>query len=85
MAKYSTFMRAYLLTILFILSVHVSGLDGSRNIMHARINSRAILRELGYDLPNKVPTKHCRREMEDRKAPGGPDPQHNSGPPGSSH
>ncbi|PON77877.1 CLAVATA3/ESR (CLE)-related protein [Parasponia andersonii] len=83
MAKYSTLiMRASMLTILLILLVHVSGMEGSQKSMQPRIDSRAILRGLGYDMPNKVGIKHSnRRSMEDRKAPGGPDPQHNARPP----
>lgn len=87
MVKYSTIMRTLMLTILLILSIHVSGLEGSSKAMHARINSRTILRELGYDMPNNEVIEHSyRRSTEvDRKAPGRPDHQHNSGPPGEAH
>lgn len=90
MAK-STFMGALMLMILLVLlTVHVSGREqlhyesAHKSTMRKRIDSDAILRELGYDHLSKV-RRFSRRSLKepDRRAPGGPDPQHNAGPPGS--
>lgn len=83
----STLMRAFMLMTLLILSVLVSGQDklhygSGKTTMQKRIDSGAILRELGYDL-RKVLKHSYRISMEDRKPPGGPDPQHNAASPGS--
>ena len=71
-------------------AVHASGREqlhyesARKSIMRKRIDSCAILRELGYDHLSEV-RRFSRRSLTepDRRAPGGPDPQHNAGPPGS--
>lgn len=71
-----------LILILLILSVVVTnseiveGYQG-RKILQKRIDSRSILRELGYNLSK---LKYTRRDSADRVSPGGPDPHHNFQP-----
>lgn len=71
-----------LILILLILSVVVTnseiveGYQG-RKILQKRIDSRSILRELGYNLSK---LKYTRRDSTDRSSPGGPDPHHNFQP-----
>lgn len=80
-----------MLIILLIWSLHVAtGLEakgyGGRKNMQKRINSKTILRELGYDL-SKMEKQHNKWRMtlaDDRIIPGGPDPEHHSCPPAHS-
>lgn len=68
-----------LILILLILSVVVTNLEvvqgyQGRKVMQKRIDSRSILRELGYNFSK---LKNKRRDLADRVSPGGPDPHHN--------
>lgn len=85
MASSSTAMRVWLL-ILLIFSVHVissvaKNFD-NRKTLKKRIDSAAILREMGYDMA-KLKVKGYIRDAEDkdRVTPGGPNGQHHNEPP----
>ncbi|KAJ0017697.1 hypothetical protein Pint_10454 [Pistacia integerrima] len=78
---YSTSVQSLIL-ILLILSVVVTNLEvvqgyQGRKVMQKRIDSRSILRELGYNLSK---LKYNRRDSTGRISPGGPDPHHNFQP-----
>ncbi|KAM1045694.1 hypothetical protein ACFX13_037423 [Malus domestica] len=88
-ADSSVFMRASVLMIILIWSLHVSGLEatqyygGRKSMQRTRMNSAYILRGLRYDLSkmNQQQYKKRMRNLTDRVSPGGPDHQHNSSPP----
>ncbi|CAN6683452.1 unnamed protein product [Malus baccata var. baccata] len=88
-ADSSVFMKASVLMIILIWSLHVSGLEatqyygGRKSMQRTRMNSAYILRGLRYDLSkmNQQQYKKRMRNLTDRVSPGGPDHQHNSSPP----